>query len=254
MGGGHHTFIPDLIPRAIKNREEYAELHGYHFKFVNLTRYDLTKAHPVWGKLPAIVDSFNEYPEAEWVWWLDLDAIIMSAQIDLNSHLLSHAAMYKRLEKGVEIKIGGNKPSGHFTAKDPDVSKIDFIIAQDWNGVNAGSFMIRRSKFSKYFMDFWADPFFIQKDWWGREQDTLLHLITNHAVIRDHVGYVHMKAINAYSWHDDIKWAPGDLAVHFAGLWSAESCKDLFEEYWKMRKTVAQVKEEAKKKEEGDKR
>lgn len=59
--------------------------------------------HPVWCKLPAIAEALESYPFAEWVWWLDLDTIIMTPHLDLHEYLLSPTAMKTRLLKGETI-------------------------------------------------------------------------------------------------------------------------------------------------------
>lgn len=246
-GKGHNGGIPNLLEYAKENREEYARLHGYHFNFIDITRYDLNGAHPVWAKLPAIVDSFNDFPEAQWVWWLDLDAIIMSPQIDLNSHILSYSAMHSRLEKNAPIIGGGGHKTNLFTPKEYDVSQIDIIISQDHNGLNAGSFFIRRSAFSKWLMDLWSDPQFINSKWEGKEQDALLNLVINHKSVRDHVGYVNQRVINAYPvGGSNMGWYTGDLVVHFAGCWVEHKCAAQFEDFWNRRKTAEQVRKESK--------
>jgi hypothetical protein len=66
--------------------------------------------NPVWAKIPAISDAFNMYPEAEWVWWLDVDAIIMNPNIDLYEHVLSPTALGRLLREGELIKTNGNVP------------------------------------------------------------------------------------------------------------------------------------------------
>jgi len=73
---------------------------------VDLSAYLITHAtHPVWGKLPAILDAFKRYPEAEWVWWLDMDAIIMNPEIDLFEYLLHPAVLQRKLVGGDPILI-----------------------------------------------------------------------------------------------------------------------------------------------------
>jgi hypothetical protein len=65
---------------------------------VDLSSYVLTHtSHPVWGKLPAIIEAFDQYPNAEWIWWLDTDAIIMSPEVDLYNLLLSPTVMKSKL-------------------------------------------------------------------------------------------------------------------------------------------------------------
>lgn len=206
----------------------------------------------MWAKLPSIIDSFNQFPDAQWVWWLDSDAIIMSPEVDLSSQLLSHDALFHCLEKEMEIRRGsGGGRTEIFTPKNPDVSQIDIIVSQDHNGLNAGSFFIRRSQFTKMLMDLWADPQFINARWASQEQEALLRLVLNHKFVRDHVGYVSQRVLNAYPFSRG--WSPGDLVVHFAGCWVDDRCAEQFDDFWNRRKTVAQVKEEREREKETEK-
>jgi hypothetical protein len=152
------------------NRQEYADLHGYIYQFINITKYDIAQESPVWAKLPAIVDAFNMHPQAKYVWWLDLDAIIMTPTIDINEHLLKPDVLYRKTLKGAKLNIGGEM----VTAKEPDMSKIDLIISQDHNGLNAGSFMLRRSEFTRLLIDMWNDPYFVMQNFHKQEQGVLV--------------------------------------------------------------------------------
>jgi hypothetical protein len=71
---------------------------------VDLAYYKVTKtAHPVWGKLPALLDAMRKYPEADWIWWLDIDAIIMSPEIDLHKYLLDPETLQSKFLNGEPI-------------------------------------------------------------------------------------------------------------------------------------------------------
>jgi hypothetical protein len=79
---------------------------GYDFMTVDLSSYVIThKTHPVWGKLPAILEAFRKYPSAEWIWWLDVDAVIMTPQIDMYNHLLAPNVLQKSLTEGENIVV-----------------------------------------------------------------------------------------------------------------------------------------------------
>lgn len=87
---------------------------------VDLGRYRLTKAaDPVWGKLPAILEAFGRYPSSEWIWWLDVDAIIMTPEIDIFQHVLDPQVLNRRLREGDPILVMNEKytpsPSGLYT-------------------------------------------------------------------------------------------------------------------------------------------
>ena len=71
---------------------------------VDLSSYKIThKTHAVWGKLPAILEAFEKFPHAEWIWWLDVDAVIMTPEIDLFNFLLSPEILTTKLREGDPI-------------------------------------------------------------------------------------------------------------------------------------------------------
>jgi|SRR5271154_5785802 len=78
---------------------------GYHLLVVDMNAFEIVKSlHPVWSKIPAISRAFELFATAEWVWWLDADAIIMTPSIDLYEHLLNPASLGRLLRKGQLIK------------------------------------------------------------------------------------------------------------------------------------------------------
>ena len=79
--------------------------------FVDFNKFPITHEHnAVWAKISAISEAFTEYPSTEWVWWLDVDAIIMTPHLDLYGHLLSPAALRTRLIEGDLIIPSGDVP------------------------------------------------------------------------------------------------------------------------------------------------
>jgi hypothetical protein len=116
-GLGNFRDVQDFYNKITTNRLEYANSHGtnivisrlsvgYDFMTVDLASYVITHTtHPVWGKLPAILEAFAKYSNAEWIWWLDNDAIIMTPEIDLHRHLLDPEILQKRLFKDQPILI-----------------------------------------------------------------------------------------------------------------------------------------------------
>jgi hypothetical protein len=175
-GKGHNGGIEDILGKTAKNRKEYCEHHGYNYHFVNISKFDMGDARPVWKKIPAIVEAFNTFPDAKWLFFLDLDAIIMSPKQDLIELILSHVGMQKSLDFGREWTGSERTPLGVYMPRDADLDNLDMLIAQDQNGVNAGSFFLRRSKYTQWLLDMWTDPFFMKMDWAGQEQEALVNI------------------------------------------------------------------------------
>ena len=189
--------------------------------WANFSEYQIADAHPAWTKVPVLVDAFKKYPEAKWVWWLDFDAIIMTPTIDLASHLLNPSVMFSRLRKGEAYRIrGAHDEAIYHLPETPDANEMNLLITGDHNGINAGSFFLRRSEWTDVLLDLWVDPFYIRQDWPGREQDALIHMIRYHTFVRDHVGILAQRILNAYSEGDEnMRWQKNDIVVHFAGCW-----------------------------------
>ena len=175
-GQGNNGGIKNIVQLAEENRKAYCNYHGYIYHFINISKYDLGDSHAVWKKIPAIVEAFNTYPDAQWVFWLDLDAIIMTPQQDLNSLLLSKHGMQTSLAAGDRHHNIDWDPMNTFQQAEVDFENTDMLMAQDHNGLNAGSFLIRRSKYTQWLLDMWADPFFMHMTWPGREQEALVRI------------------------------------------------------------------------------
>ncbi|KAJ6263287.1 hypothetical protein Dda_1849 [Drechslerella dactyloides] len=242
-GKGHNGGIEHLFEMAMANRQEYADFHGYKFHFINISRYDLHGAHPVWAKIPALLDTFIHFPDVHWVWWLDVDAMIMNPDIDLNSHVLSHAAMRTKFAAGTEFLKSESKHTGQYMSGRADPKEIDVIIGQDHNGLNAGSFFLRRSKFTKMLLDWWEEPFYVYNQWPGKEQDALLHMVEHHRAVREHLALVPQRVLNGFpvGW-ENMGWHTDDLVVHLAGCWVDNACNERWQLYWNSRTSVVDLK------------
>lgn len=229
-GRGHNAEVKNIVDMALHNRREYCAQHGYINHFINVSRIDI-HARPVWKKLPAIIETFQTYPDALWVWWLDLDAIIMTSDFAIEKKILSDAALEKILLKNKEYRQHKHQGLGVFTAEEPKVHDIDLLVAQDHDSINAGSFMLRRSQATQMLLEKWRDPVNMHHGFPMEEQDALIHMIATDPQIRKHVGLVDAHVLNAF-WSG---WSVGDLLIHFAGCWTNGHCQRNWNAVWKKR-------------------
>lgn len=70
----------ELAKMSIKNKIEYANKHNYDFIYFDDV-IDKTRP-PQWSKVKAVESILNDY---DWVWWIDIDALIMEFDIMLES-------------------------------------------------------------------------------------------------------------------------------------------------------------------------
>jgi hypothetical protein len=136
---------------------------------------DANLTHPVWQKAR---DLDRQLETHEWFWLLDSDALIMNHRLDLFNHIIYPTLL-----------------------RYPDPSKIDIIIGEDCNGVNAGSFLVRRSEWSKTFVKVWKEKELQEHYQQGlREQWALKDMIDSNEIgTKEHTAIVPLFLINCYA-------------------------------------------------------
>jgi FkbM family methyltransferase len=70
----------DLADVALPDKVRYASKHGYDFIYFD--EIIDSKRPPQWSKVKAVESILNDY---EWVWWIDIDALIMNDSIKLEN-------------------------------------------------------------------------------------------------------------------------------------------------------------------------
>ncbi|EEB08924.1 alpha-1,2-galactosyltransferase [Schizosaccharomyces japonicus yFS275] len=222
-----------LAKSIVKNRRAYAERHGFKFMQRNVDNYEISKQHaPAWSKIPILREAMNTYPDAEWIWWLDHDALIINRDFHLVNDLLRYDKLNSTIFRNRWYTPGSGISDNTITPGDYNLNDIHLIISQDWNGINAGSMFFRNTKFTRWLLDVWIEPLFLEKSWIFAEQEVLGHMISNYPELRKRVALVSNRLINAYSSHmEDYNWHDGDFCVHFAGCKDFGTCKENFDKF-----------------------
>ncbi|KAH7292043.1 hypothetical protein KP509_29G048800 [Ceratopteris richardii] len=185
----------------LESRSLYASLHGYGLR-IYFHRPDMRRSL-VWSKVTAIHEIFFQGPEVpssvdrdnDWIWLLDLDALIFNFNVKLESIVESARAHHQ-----------GND--------------IDIVIAMDHNGVNAGSFLVRKSEWTRQLLRRWwqmqVGVVMVEKFF---EQGALHHLINTDKSIAAHVHIAALRQFNAYGnpSGDLYRFREGDFIVHCPG-------------------------------------
>eukprot|EP01117_Protostelium_nocturnum_P014446 TRINITY_DN5495_c0_g1_i1.p1 TRINITY_DN5495_c0_g1~~TRINITY_DN5495_c0_g1_i1.p1 ORF type:complete len:333 (-),score=55.95 TRINITY_DN5495_c0_g1_i1:86-1084(-) len=109
--------------KSVKKWREYCDLHGYKFVIQEKNTMDRSE---VWMKIVTIQNLIVESLESgkiEWIFYADVDTIVMNPYIKISTFI------------------------------PPRNSDVEFMIAGDGNGINAGVFMVKVSKWSLQFME-----------------------------------------------------------------------------------------------------
>uniref|UniRef100_A0A2P2IRR5 Putative glycosyltransferase 7 n=2 Tax=Rhizophora mucronata TaxID=61149 RepID=A0A2P2IRR5_RHIMU len=140
-----------LLLRFFKNKVDYCRIHGIDIFYNNVLLQPRMKSF--WAKLPVVKAAMLAHPEAEWIWWVDSDALFTDMEYKLPLRRYDY--------KSHNLVV-------HGWAK---------LIYDDksWTALNAGVFLIRNCQWSMDFMDTWANMGPISADYskWGQIQRSM---------------------------------------------------------------------------------
>lgn len=197
-----HNGEESLRQRSLKNKQAYAELHGYGFYLSHPEDIDRSRPAP-WRKVLDIKKLLKSY---EYVMYVDLDTVILNENIKLESIIYAN-------EKTMNA---------------------DFIMTKDPHGPNSGVFFARRSEWTMSFLDQWYGVTdFDTAPWYTQypflyEQRGLHYLYSSdywihrgmprydhYETVRPHFTFVPQCTMNSYVWIGNVNMA--HLIVHLAG-------------------------------------
>lgn len=138
-----------LLLRFFKNKVDYCRIHGYDIFYNNVLLHP--KMNSYWAKLPVVKAAMLAHPEAEWIWWVDSDALFTDMEFKLP---LERYKNHNVVVHGWPKLIYENK---------------------SWTSLNAGIFLIRNCQWSMDFMETWANmgPISPEYEKWGQIQRSM---------------------------------------------------------------------------------
>ncbi|KAL2757498.1 glycosyltransferase family 34 protein [Sodiomyces alcalophilus JCM 7366] len=196
---------------SIRNKKRYVARWGYDLEIVDMStkkRY----AHEWrqgWEKVDLIRKTLRKYPKAEWVWWLDLNTLIMEPSYSLQSHIFDNLAEVVYRDVNEYNPLNFTHP---FTEKyldsesrspvgDGKEESVSLLLTQDCMGFNLGSFFVRRSAWLDRLLDMWWDPVAYEQmhmQWSRKEQDPLEQLYSSQPWVRKHTAFLPQRMINSF--------------------------------------------------------
>ncbi|KAJ9170546.1 hypothetical protein P3X46_018646 [Hevea brasiliensis] len=140
-----------FLLRFFKNKVDYCRIHGYDIFYNNVLLHP--KMHTFWAKLPMVRAAMLAHPEAEWIWWVDSDAMFTDMEYKLPLRRYDY--------KNHNLVVHG-WPKLIYEEK-------------SWTALNAGVFLIRNCQWSMDFIDKWAKmgPMSPEYERWGQIQSSL---------------------------------------------------------------------------------
>lgn len=176
----------EIADITVKNNEEYARKHGYSF-----IHEIFDSPYDGFNKIETVQKLFL-FTDVTLVWSLDCDALITRHSI--------------KIENFVD-------------------NEHDFYITKDYNGLNAGSFIIKKSQWSYSFISYLLDQ--KGKDGMYCEQDAINQYRRTYPESTK-IKILPQSNINSYLYenypeiplqtHEQGNWDPGDFVLHLPGV------------------------------------
>ncbi|BFZ56322.1 hypothetical protein PYCC9005_003367 [Savitreella phatthalungensis] len=206
----HASYVP--ADEIIEDRRQWSIRNSHDFYAQDMTNAGLKHWEIMYSKIAHLRAALAQNPRAEWAWWLDVDAVIMLDDVDMQEYLMSQQG----LERWTRYD-GMYPPEDDKLGKPPvDYNQTNLIYSEDENGFNAGSFLVRRGEWQEWLFDTWEVPWLVEAGHKSpfEEQAVLSHLIKSHKEVKDRCARVRRTTINADFNH---YIANETLAMHFAG-------------------------------------
>ncbi|KAJ0426411.1 galactosyl transferase GMA12/MNN10 family-domain-containing protein [Aspergillus carlsbadensis] len=228
------------LRKIVKNREDYAERHGYTNFFANLSDYDsyIGSAPRSWGIVPAVRHAMAAHPSSTYFFHLDPHALFMDPSKSLESHLLDKHRLETLMRRDVPVVPPDSiiKTFAHLRPED-----IDLIVTTDAEDLNTGSFILQQGDFARFFLDTWFDPLYRSYNFAKAETHTLEHIVQWHPTVLARLALIPQRVINAYSKDSpgagvDGTYKDGDLVIRFFGCDGdlSRDCESELDPYYKL--------------------
>lgn len=229
----------EYIDKVVKNRQEYANAHGYGLFIKSTTDYPPGgSAGSGWSRIPAIRHAMSTYKHSEYFWYLDQDALIMDPTPSLEEHILAPLNSLMRRDVPIVPPQSVIKTYKHVPAE-----RIQFILTQDKLGLTPGSMILKSGPWANYFLDAWYDPMFRFYNFARAETHALEHIVQWHPTILTKLALIPQKTFNSYSplsENAENIYSDGDFIIRFPDCYKSEkNCENEFNRYWDKRRTVS---------------
>ena len=191
------------LEKALASKVYYAKKHGY--TYLQGDESDWDRERPIsWSKVPFLLKHLETLAEGELVWLSDADVFITNPELKFEEHVVPLLPETK-----------------------------DMLMVFDSCGhVNAGNILMRNTPWLR---DFWKRVYeqtdCIYHIWW--ENAGILKLMETNTSDCEKIQITHdCKRFNAYlmGLPNAPLWEPGDLLVHFAGVYDAKKMESLINE------------------------
>lgn len=114
------------------------------------------------------------HPKTPYFFFTDSKTLIMNHDMSVEEHVMNAERLEHLMLQDVSII-----PPDSVIKTFPRLKgeKIDFVLAQDREGLMINSFILRRGEWAKFFLDVWFDPIYRNYNFQRAERHALEHIV-----------------------------------------------------------------------------
>lgn len=181
--------MSEVATISYQNFDRYCQRHHYLFRAFHYA--SPPPRHPVWGKIHAVESSISD-GAADWVCWIDCDALFMNHNVGLEKFL---------------------------------DSRFDVLFCKDFNGLSTSFMLAKASAWALAFfrvLNLCGDCSNKNPDGHGdkREQNTIKLLLHNFPDLQQHCSLIEDQTTNRHYIQNDFR--SGDFILHFPCMSNSE--------------------------------
>lgn len=133
--------------------------------------YDLHGAPMSWTKVVAMRHALTQFPDATYIWYVDLDTFIMNPHLAIERDIMTPAKLEEKMIVDYPVVPPDSiiRTFSHLHGED-----IDLVITQDKEGLVPSSFVLKNSEWSRFFLETWFDPIYRSYNFQKAEKHALV--------------------------------------------------------------------------------
>ena len=243
----YNMYSPEALLDLIKNRVKYATEYDYGVyvrwtqEFVpemNDLNFAFDRERSKWTRVFCLRAAMFAFPDAEWFWYVDEDALIMEKDTDIGSYLLTRDALEVAMLRNQPII----PPTGIIKTFQTTLPEhVKFIFTQLKEKIETGSFLVKNDPIAKGMLDIWLDKLYLSYENFENGIDSAItHILQWHPYFLGRSIIVPTRMINSVhnpsvteemKESDSMNYYPGDLVAQWTDCGSFDKCGAILSDY-----------------------
>lgn len=215
----------DSLAAIVQNRVNYAHEHNYglyvrwYQEFapsMNSFNFLTARERSKWARLFCLRAAMFAFPEAEWFWYLDEDALIMNEKVNLEEYLLDKEVLRRAILREQPVI----PPNGLIkTYKNLQPENVKLIFTQLDSKIETNSFLVKNDEIGGAIIEIWHDRLFLNYNNFPFGPDSAItHILQWHPYVLSKTAIVPARTINSlHADHVSEGAKNGDHSHYFQG-------------------------------------